>query len=122
MTQRAERVAGELLKEISHILREDIEDPHIGFVTLLRADVTKDLRMARIYYSVLGSDEEKKSTDIHIRNSSKYIKKLVNNRIKLRYAVDLRFIRETGIDKSFKIDEILDKIRKERNERDSNES
>ena len=114
MSQRAERVAGVLLKEISRVLREEIHNSQIGFVTLLKAEVTNDLRLAKVYYSVLGSDEEKKRSDIQIRNASKYIKRLVNENIRLRYAIDLQFIRETSIDNSIRIQNILDRIQKER--------
>ena len=118
MTQRTERIAGMILREVSAILREDLHNPRIGFLTLLGVDVSPDLKSATIRYSVLGADEEKKDTDIELRNSSKFIKKLLNDRIKLRFAVDLRFVRETGIDESFRIQGILDKIRREQEARE----
>jgi ribosome-binding factor A len=114
MQQRTDRVASLLLKEVSQALREDIQNPDIGFVTFLRADVAKDLRNARVYYSVLGTDDEKLKTDLAIQNSAKEIKKLVNNRIQLRYAIDIRFVREDGLDNTFRVEEILNKIRQER--------
>jgi len=114
MSQRTEKVAGMLQKEISRALIEDIENSRIGFVTVLRVDVSPDLRVAKVFYSVLGSDDEKKATDIEIKNSSKYIKKLVNDRIAIKYAIDLRFIRESVIDEDFRIEKIFDKIRKEK--------
>lgn len=121
MSQRTERVAHQLLKEIGRILYEDLQNPHIGFVTLLRVVVSKDLRSAKVFYSVLGSDEEKKKTDINVRNSTKYIKRLVNEKMRLRYAVDLKFIRETSIDESFRIQEILDQIKADEKNREAPE-
>jgi ribosome-binding factor A len=118
MSQRTERVAELIKKEISQILREDLQNPRIGFVTLLGVDVTADLRLARVHYSVYGTDEEKKSSEIEIRNSAKYIAHLVNERVNLRYAVELRFIRETAVEESFRIQEILDQIKREREARE----
>jgi ribosome-binding factor A len=114
MQQRTDRVASLLLKEVSQALREDIQDPNVGFVTFLRADVSKDLKNSRVYYSVLGSDEDKLRTDLAIQNAAREIKKLVNNRIQLRYAIDIRFVREDGLDNTFRVEEILNKIRKDR--------
>ena len=119
MSQRTERVAGLIQREVSSILHEDLHNPRIGFVTILSVDVTPDLKTARVYYSILGTDEEKKTTDIELRNSAKFVKKLVNERLSLRFAVEIRFIRETAIDASFRIQSILDKIRKEQLEKEA---
>ena len=118
MQQRTDRVASLLLKEVSQALREDIQDPNVGFVTFLRADVAKDLRNSKVYYSVLGTDEDKERTDLAIQQSAKEIKKLVNNRIQLRYAINIRFVREDGLDNTFRVEEILGQIRKERETKD----
>jgi ribosome-binding factor A len=114
MQKRVDRVASLLMKDISQAIREDIQNPEIGFVTLTRVEVSKDIKSARVFYSVLGTDEEKKRTDLAIRNSAKEIKRIVNDRMNMRYAVDLRFIREEGLEHAFKIEEILGKIQKER--------
>ncbi len=114
MQQRSDRVASLLIKEVSQVIREDIQDPNIGFVTFLRADVAKDLRNAKIYYSVLGSEDDKLKTDLAIQKSAKEIKRLVNDRIQLRYAIDIRFVREEGLDNAFRVEQILSTIRKER--------
>jgi len=68
MHDRTERVASLLLQEISQVIREEIQEPGIGFVTLLRAEVSKDLQTARIHYSVMGSAEEQKQTDLAIKH------------------------------------------------------
>lgn len=117
MQQRTDRVASLLLKEVSQALREDIQNPDVGFVTFLRADVAKDLRNSRVYYSVLGTDADKERTDLAIQKSAKEIKRLVNDRIQLRYAIDIRFVREDGLDNAFRVEEILNKIRKENDAR-----
>lgn len=114
MQQRSDRVASLLIKEVSQAIREDIQDPNIGFVTFLRADVAKDLRNAKVYYSVLGGDDDKAKTDLAIQKSAKEIKRLVNDRIQLRYAIDIRFVREDGLDNAFRVEQILNTIRKER--------
>ncbi len=113
MQQRSDRVASLLLKEVAQALREDIQNPEVGFVTFLRADVAKDLRNARVYYSVLGTDADKERTDLAIQQSARELKRIVNDRIQLRYAIDIRFVREDGLDNAFRVEEILNKIRKD---------
>jgi len=115
---RAERVASLLLKEISTALREDIDHPDMGFFTLQRVEVSKDIKSARVFYSVIGSDEVKRSTDIAMHRSAKEIKRIVNDRVRMRYAVDLKFIREDSIEEAFRIQQIMDRIRDERESRE----
>lgn len=117
MKQRPQRLASLLLKEISQIVREEVHMPPTGLITFTTADVSPDLRNAKIYYSVMGSDAEKKETDIAIHEKAKEIQWLLNDRLSLRYAVLLTFIRETSIDDSIKIQEILNKIEKEKKAR-----
>lgn len=119
MQQRTDRVASLLLREVSQALREDIQDPNVGFVTFLRADVAKDLRNANVYYSVLGSDEDKMRTDLAIQKSAKELKRIVNDRMQLRYAIDIRFVREDGLDNAFRVEQLLNTIRLEREKKDA---
>jgi ribosome-binding factor A len=114
MHQRTDRVASLLIREVSQAVREDIQDSDIGFITFIRSDVAKDLHNANIFYSVLGTAEEKQKTDLAIQRNAKEIKRIVNDRMQLRYAIEIRFIREEGIDHAFRVDEILNKIRAER--------
>ena len=118
MRDRIKRAESLLMQEISRVILEDIHNPDIGFITLIRVEVAKDMKTARVYYSVLGDTEAKKKTEDAIAESSKEIKKIVNDRIKLRYAVDFRFIREAGFDNSFRVEQIISQIQKERETKD----
>ncbi|MCA9397015.1 MAG: 30S ribosome-binding factor RbfA [Candidatus Omnitrophica bacterium] len=112
MQQRTDRVARLLLKEISKVICEDIDDPKMGFVTILRVGVAKDLRSARICYSILGDEEARKAGDLAIQRHAKQIKFIVNKRVKLKYAVDFHFVREDGIDNAFRVEQLLNEIQK----------
>ncbi len=111
MQQRVERVKSLLIREVSNVLLEEIQDANMGFITVIHADVSKDLRSARIFYSVLGDEEVQKRTEIAMKKHAKEIKYLVNNRINLRYAVELLLIRESGAEHAVKIQSILDEIK-----------
>ncbi|MFT5206301.1 MAG: ribosome-binding factor A [Candidatus Omnitrophota bacterium] len=111
MQQRVERVKSLLIREVSNVILEEIQDKDIGFVTVIHADVSRDLRSARIYYSVLGDEDVQKTTEIAMKRHAKQIKFLVNNRINLRYAVQLLLIRESGAEHAVKIQSILEDIK-----------
>lgn len=114
MRQRVERVARTLTKEIGKAILEDLREPPPGFITVLRSEVTSDLKSARVIYSVMGNDQVRKDCEAFIRKYTKAIKRIVNDRLNLRYAVDLFFVLDTGLEHAFKIQGILNTLAKEK--------
>ena len=113
MSQRSNQVAEELRKIISMILLEDLHDPRIGFVTITRIELTDDLRFAKVFYSIFGSEQQKKGTEEALAQNLKAIKHLAIQKINMRYATEMRFELDRSLDYGFKIDEILKKIKDE---------
>ena len=111
MSQRAAQVAEELRKIISRVLIDDLSDPRMGFVTVTRIELTADLRFARVFYSVLGTKEEKESTKEVLEENLSFIRRLAAERINMKFAVEIRFEEDASIESSFKIDTILKKIK-----------
>ncbi len=116
MSQRSNQVAEELRKIVSMILIEDISDPRMGFVTITRIELTDDLRYAQIFYSVLGSDTEKRATQEALEENMGFIKRLAIERINMKYATEIKFELDSSIEHSLRVDEILKKIKKEKTE------
>ncbi len=112
MSQRSNQVSEELRKIISMILLEDITDPRFGFITITRIELTDDLRFARVFYSVLGTEAEQSATDEAIEENAAFIRHLAVERINMKYAMDIKFERDRSIDASFRVDDILKKLKK----------
>lgn len=108
---RQQRVEEAIKKEVSTIIHDELKDPRIGFVTIIRVELSKDLRNARILYSVLGSKEDCKKTKLAIDSALGYIRSLVARRINLRFATELMFQEDHSTEYSVKIEEILNKIK-----------
>lgn len=111
---RSERVEGQLRKEISKILQEDIKDPRIGFVTITRIDLTKNLRYARIYFSIMGDDDVKEESLKGIKSSIGFIRKLIAERMNLRYVPELYFKLDNSIEYSINLEKTFERIKHER--------
>ena len=112
---RHERVEEAIRKEVSTIIHDELKDPRIGFITVTRVELTKDLRSAKIFYSVLGKDDEHRKTRLALDSALGYIRKLVAQRINLRIATELMFKEDRSTEYSVKIEEVLNQL-KELNE------
>ena len=111
MTLRNERVRKELMREISDILRRDIQDSRIsGVVSIVDVEVSHDNSYAKVFYSVFGSDEQKEKTKEAIEQNKPNIRYEVGKRIRLRVTPELRFIYDDSIERGSKVTEIIDKI------------
>jgi ribosome-binding factor A len=108
---RRERVEEAIRKEVSLIIHDELKDPRIGFVTIIRVELTSDLRNAKIFYSVLGKEEDHKKTKLALDSALSYIRSLVAQRINMRFATELIFQEDHSTKYSVRIEEVLNKIK-----------
>ena len=108
---RHERVEEAIKKEVSLIIHDELKDPRIGFVTIIRVELSKDLRNAKIFYSVLGKEDAYQKTKEALDSALGYIRSLVAERINLRFACELMFCPDHSTEYSAKIQEVLNKIK-----------
>jgi len=116
---RHERVEEAIRKEVSLIIHDELKDPRIGFVTITRVELTKDLRNAKIFYSVLGKEEDHKKTKLALDSALGYIRSLVAQKINMRFATELMFQEDHSTKYSVRIEEVLNKIKELDQPRDS---
>jgi ribosome-binding factor A len=108
---RHDRIVEALRKELSIIIHDKIKDPRLGFVTVVKVELAPDKRFAKVFYSVLGKEEERKKTKEALDSSLGYIRKLVGERIKLRFVPELLFSEDRSLEYSNRIEEILNEIK-----------
>ena len=108
---RHERVQEAIKKEVSLIIHDELKDPRIGFITITRVELTRDLKFAKIFYSVLGKEEEHKKTRLALDSALGYIRSLVAQRINLRIATELMLKEDHSTEYSVRIEEVLNQIK-----------
>ncbi|MFC2172942.1 30S ribosome-binding factor RbfA [Acidobacteriota bacterium] len=112
---RMQRVADRIRDEVCQILAREIKDPRMGFITITRVDVSRDLRHARVRYSLLGTPEEQKQTKEALKSARSFIKRLVGERLAMRFVPDIEFIFDRSVEHGIKIEQILREIKEEDN-------
>ena len=120
--QRSGRVQEAIRQEISMIVQTHIKDPRIGFLTITKVELTKDLRHAKVFFSVLGESKDKHLALKGLNSARGYIKGLLADKIKLRFMPDIVFKIDDSIDKVGHIFEILGKIKREKDDGKDNSS
>lgn len=107
---RANRVAESIHKEVSSLLLKGLKDPRIGFVTITAVDVTPDLHLARIYFSVMGDEEARKNTQKGLSSSIPYIRRELGRRLRMRYVPDILFQYDSSLEYGNRIESLIREI------------
>jgi ribosome-binding factor A len=108
--QRSVRVGELIQKELSDIILRGLRDPRVGFVTIMSVDVTSDLRMARVYFTVMGEESDSEETQKGLESASAYLRRELGKRIKLRHVPELLFKFDKSIAYGNHIESIIRKI------------
>ena len=110
---RPKRVAELVREEIAGLLTKGLKDPRIGFVSVMSVEMSNDLRVASVYVSFYGTESERKSSLAGLRNSSSWVRREVGQRLKLRFAPEIRFFEDKTLDRVFHLDEVFRRMRTE---------
>ena len=116
---RPDRVGEQIRQELSQILAQQVHDPGIGFITLTRVKVTPDLQLARVLYTVMGDDKQKKETAKALERAIPFLRRQIGSRVRLRRVPDLQFFYDESIEHQDRIEQILLDLKRER---DANET
>ena len=110
---RHERVAEEIRHELAAMVAGELKDPRIeGLVTITEVRVTPDLKRARVYVSVMGSEAEQKSTIQGLAAASGYIRHELIERIQLRRAPEMHFVLDHSEEYGQRIEDLLRQTKK----------
>ncbi len=118
---RISRINDEIMKELSQIIRGELKDPRIGSLTsVVRVETTPDLKYCKVYVSVLGNDDEKDSVMKGLKNASGFIRRLVAQRVNLRFTPEFTFKLDESAEYAIHMNQLINQISKDLKEKEAN--
>ncbi|MGD2206523.1 MAG: 30S ribosome-binding factor RbfA [Anaerolineae bacterium] len=109
-TRRQRRVSELIHRELSLLLLHEARDPRLVDVTITDVDITRDLLLAHVYFTVLGSKEEEQHALDGLEHAKGYLRTGLANRIQLRFIPDLSFHVDKSVEYGRRIDALLDQL------------
>jgi ribosome-binding factor A len=110
---RQQRIQEMLVHEVSDILRREVKDPRIGFVTVTGAEVSPDLRHARVFITILGSEVQQREGLQGLQSARRFIRREFGNRADLRVTPEIEFRLDTSIAQGARIFDLLEQAKRE---------
>jgi len=105
--RRPERLAEQIKEEVSMIIAGEVEDPRVGFATVTEAKLTPDLRYAKIYVSVIGTQDEIEASLAALNHAARFIRRQLAASLRMKYTPELHFIYDEVSSTAARIEELL---------------
>ncbi len=116
-TTRQEKMVHLLKEEISDILRREIKDPRLGFFTIIDAEITSDFRHAKVFVSIMGTEEERKQSMEVLKHAQHFVRQEFGKRVRMKVLPDIQFRLDESVDKGVRMLELLEEIKRDEEER-----
>src|SRR5438093_12561123 len=104
---RPERVADQIRSELGALLTREVHDPGLGFVTITRVQMTRDLQQARVFYTVLGDENSRRQSDRTLHRALPFLRRQIGARLKLRRVPELQFLYDESIAGQDRIEQLI---------------
>jgi len=118
---RPDRVADLIRGELATLLTRDVHDPGIGFVTITRVQVSPDIQLARVFYTVLGDEKARKNCEKAIERAMPFLRRQIGSRLRLKRVPELKFHYDDAVAGQDRIDQLLNEIHAADRKRDESD-
>ncbi len=113
MNTRMDKVNQQLKREIGTIILRDLSDPRLQLVSITRVECSKDLRNAKVFFSVLGDDKRASDAKNGLTSAQGFIRRMIGNVLNLRYTPEFIFAYDQSLANTVRMEETLKEIRNE---------
>ena len=104
--QRAERVAGQIRRDLAQLIQQEIKDPKVGFVSVSDVEVTRDLSHAKVFITVFDPEKAEQSLQT-LRKAASFLRSRLGQCLRLRHVPELHFEHDDSVEKGSRIDELI---------------
>jgi ribosome-binding factor A len=106
---RSQRLGNQVLRTLSQLLREEVKDPRLEDVSLTSVDLSRDLSVARVYFSLLNPDDAVEPAAEGLASAAGFLRSRLSRAIQVRHVPELRFLHDDSIEQSVRISQLIDR-------------
>ena len=121
MADRLGRLAEEIKRELSSIIAKDMKDPRLGMISITDVNVSRDLSWAKVYYSQLGSEDERQQTLEGLNRARGFVRTELAKRLRVRHTPEIIFQFDPSLERGAKMDALFQSLHTAKEDGDQHE-
>ena len=121
---RSQRVVEQIRRELAELLRTEVKDPRVGFITLTDVEITPDYAHAKVFFTSMLGEEKVPEMLIGLRRASGFLRRELGRRVRIHTTPELHFVYDKSVEEGSRMSRLIDEVVREdeaRSERDSND-
>ena len=115
MSQRTDRLDSQIRAELAELLQREMKDPRIGFATITRVETARDLGTAKVWVSIMGTDDERKATMKALTDAAPWLRRQLGGRLTVRHIPQLLIRHDDSIEAGDRVLRLLREIEEKDN-------
>jgi len=116
---RNQRLGGQILRLLNEILRQESKDPRLKFVSLTHVDLSRDLSVARVYFSTMNPDDDVQLVADGLASAAGFLRSRIGQSLKIRHTPELRFQHDDSVARAIALTGLIDAAEKGTGDTDS---
>ena len=105
------RIDHEIQRALAKIVAEDLKDPRLGFVTIVRREITNDLKQCKVFVSIIGDRHVARQSMDALKSASRFLRGELGNAIDLRHTPELLFVEDRTTEKAIALHKTLERAK-----------
>ena len=110
MSQRTDRLDSQIRAELAELLQREMKDPRIGFATITRVETARDLGTAKVWVSIMGTDDERQATMKALTDAAPWLRRQLGGRLTIRHIPQLLIRHDDSIEAGDRVLRLLREI------------
>ena len=105
---RAQRIADQIQRELAELVRLELRDPRVKLITITGVDVTRDYAHAKVYFTLLGTDDDVEACLAGLRHSAGFLRSALSHRLSTHSVPALAFVHDVSVERGMRLSQLID--------------
>lgn len=105
---RSSRVSEQIHRELSELIRLELKDPRVSLVTLTDVEVTPDYAHAKVFYTTLANEEQRRVIEQGLKHSASFLRRELGRRIRIHHTPELHFVYDASVERGSRLAQLID--------------
>jgi ribosome-binding factor A len=110
---RSQRVAEQIRRELAELIRQEVKDPRVGFITLTDVEITPDYAHAKVYFTSMTGEEGLDEILTGLRRASGFLRRELGRRVRIHTTPELHFHYDKSVEEGSRLSQLIDKVVRE---------